>query len=125
MCMKLFYKILIGLTGVGLLGVFFFAGGFFQRNFIAFGAGNYPITSSTDVYNLSSDVVGTHIGTSTVGIAFTGAATSSYISLIGGNKTIANYIWLELPVQRLSPTHHRLNYLPGQTLSLGKARKFC
>ncbi len=50
------------------------------------------VVTSSDFRYYASDVVGTHIGTSTTGVVFNNdAATSSYVSKIGGNINTAVY----------------------------------
>lgn len=84
-------KLLVGLS----VGVIVFAGGAFlllggkanlKRSEVNMG----QVTSSDFIY-YSSDVIGTHVGTSTVGKDFESNVTSTFISKIGGNKQWANY----------------------------------
>lgn len=58
----------------------------------------YPAVTSSEIVNSFSDVVGTHVGTSTVGVWQKALATSTYISKIGGRNTATYQALVTLPV---------------------------
>lgn len=101
-------KIAVTLGGIFLLLAAFLIGGYLRagRTELALGAGKYPVANTT-VINYAGDVVGTHVGTSTIGVDFETTATSSYISRIGRAKTLANYM---ITAVSASATTNNLNF---------------
>ncbi len=87
-------KIILGVIGV-LLVVFVLANQMNKGGKLAepvLGSQSYGTPTTSDFITYSSDVVGTHIGTSTVGVPVAAnSATTTYVSRIGGNKSVANY----------------------------------
>ena len=77
----------IGIALVAIVGIYFLMA---ERKNVD--VGGYLIASSTFAYRYS-DIIGTHVGTTTVGVAFTGAAaTSTYISKIGSANMATYFI---------------------------------
>ena len=94
MCKNLKIGLGVGML-VGVIGFSALVLSFKQEKVL--GATTGVVTSSDFIYH-SVDVVGTHVGTSTVGVA-SSANTTTYISKIGFNKNLAIYTIKAVSVQ--------------------------
>ena len=87
----------LGIIALVVLGLLSLRGG-------KLGGTAYPAVVSGEVLNYASNIVGTHVGTSTVGVWTKALATTTYVTKIGGRDTATYQAIVTLPVTSTGAT---------------------